>query len=34
LLNEDPLNEFIIEIEDFDEEELKSLLKPAEYEEA
>lgn len=33
LLNEDPLNEFIIEIEDFDEEELKSLLKPEEYEE-
>ncbi len=34
LLNEDPLNEFVIEIEDFNEEELKSLLKPEEYEEA
>ncbi len=34
LLNEDALNEFIIEIEDFNEEELKSLLKQDEYEEA
>lgn len=32
LLNEDPLNEFIIEIENFDESELEDLLTASEYE--
>lgn len=31
MLNEDPLNVFIVELTDFDEEELKDLIKESDY---